>query len=293
MMRSIPFLVILVFSATFALPATNAKNKDQQTRQDGEKSESKTPPAWLSRVTGQPPGNFPPYRAVHLTYNAGWAGITAGKIEANFAPEGPNGDELHLKFTGATVGLARKLFRLDSTFDSVVEAKTLRPTITKLSETYSDERRETVQSFAPDQVTRVRRSNPPQKSDGKPRNIRLPNVYDMHSALLYIRSQPLNPGDKFVFIVYATDSPYLASATVVGPDALAIPAGNFKAIKLDLRLESIDKKLKLKPYRKTKKTTVWISDDADRVFLKVSSEAFFGSTFVELQKAEFAAPQNK
>ncbi|HEY5895388.1 MAG TPA: DUF3108 domain-containing protein [Chthoniobacterales bacterium] len=290
-MRGI-FFISSCFLSTLLFSIADARDKDHKNRVDREKAVEQTPPAWLSRVTGQPPGNFPPYRPVHLSYAAGWSGITAGKVEASFTREGQNGNFSHLKFTGETIGLARKLFHLDSTYESVVDITSLRPTTAKVSEVYSDERRDTLQSFEPDQVTRVRKSSPPQKSDGKPRKVRLPNVYDMQSALLYIRSQPLNPGDKFVFLVYATDSPYLASATVAGPEAVTLAAGTFKSIKFDLTLESIDKKLKLKPYKKTRKTTVWLSDDADRIFLKVSSEAFFGSTFVELQKAEFLSGQN-
>lgn len=287
MMRGIPFIAVFALFLTSVFPARDAKDQHNESRIESQKSEKKKPPDWLSRVTGQPPGSFPPYRPVHLSYTAGWAGITAGKIEASFTREGPQGDSFHLRFTGETIGFARKLFRLDSTYESVVDATTLRPTKTRISETYSDEQRETVQSFAPDQVIRIRKSDPPQKSDGKPRKAKLPNVYDMHSALLYIRSQTLNPGDKFAFIVYATDSPYLASATVVGPATVTVAAGTFQAIKIDLTLESIDKKLKLKPFRKTRKTSAWISNDADRILLKITSEVFFGSTFVELQKVDF------
>jgi hypothetical protein len=46
----------------------------------------------------------------------------------------------------------------------------------------------------------------------------------------------------------------------------------------------------LAPYPKFKRAYAWISDDADRLLLKVSGEIFVGSVWVELQSVKFAEP---
>ena len=88
-------------------------------------------------------------------------------------------------------------------------------------------------------------------------------------------------------VVYAATNAYLASVTVVGRDQILVHAGTYKAIKLDLRLNRIGKHLELEPHRKFRRATIWISDDRDRILLRIEAQIFVGTVFADLQSVRF------
>ena len=62
-------------------------------------------------------------------------------------------------------------------------------------------------------------------------------------------------------------------------------------IKADLKLWRIDDDdLELKPYSKLKRATAWVSDDQDRLLLKVAADIFVGSVWAELKTVQFVSP---
>ncbi|MFL6589525.1 MAG: DUF3108 domain-containing protein, partial [Chthoniobacterales bacterium] len=62
--------------------------------------------------------------------------------------------------------------------------------------------------------------------------------------------------------------------------------GKFNAIKFDLQLNRI-KDGELQPHRKFRRATAWLSDDADRLVLRIEAQVFVGSVFAELQSVDF------
>src|SRR5204863_464618 len=82
----------------------------------------------------------------------------------------------------------------------------------------------------------------------------------------------------------ATD-PYLATVTVLGRERVTIPAGTYNAIKFDLQLNRI-KDGQLQPHRKFRRANVWLSDDPDRLLLKIEAQVFIGSVFCELHSVD-------
>ena len=105
--------------------------------------------------------------------------------------------------------------------------------------------------------------------------------------MLYLRSQPLTDGSVHRVVVYATTNAYLATVTVVGRDEISVRAGSYKAIKLDLRLSRVGKHLELEPHRKFRRATIWVSDDRDRILLRIEAQIFVGTVFAELQSVRF------
>lgn len=244
-------------------------------------SESARPPAWVEKIPVPQAGSFPLPTPGKLQYSAGWAGKSAGKINITFANDG-NRQTMHA--TGGTIGIARTLFPLDSHFTAECDPTTLAPRTTLIKEIYRSETRHTTQQFDREKVTRQRSSSPAEKDDGKIKVVPLPHVLDLQSSLLYIRSQPLQVGDEITFLTYATGSPYIAKITVLPKEEITIAAGKFSALKLHLDLKGIDKKFALKPYRKARNITAWMSDDSERKFLKFTGELLVGAVFVELEK---------
>jgi hypothetical protein len=49
----------------------------------------------------------------------------------------------------------------------------------------------------------------------------------------------------------------------------------------------VDKNLQLAPHQKFKRAFIWVSDDRDRLVLKIQAEIFVGSVWCELQSVDF------
>jgi hypothetical protein len=99
------------------------------------------------------------------------------------------------------------------------------------------------------------------------------NLHDPLSAMLYIRSRRLKDGDVVHLALHPFKSAQYAQVKVLGREQHRGQA----CIKLDLKIRNVDKDTKqLKPYRKMKKATLWISDDADRILVELRSEVFIG-----------------
>ena len=74
---------------------------------------------------------------------------------------------------------------------------------------------------------------------------------------------------------------------MLGRERLTGPAGTYNAIKLDLQLSKIGKNRELTQHRKFRRGNVWLSDDPDRLLLKIEAQVFIGTVFAELQSVEF------
>ncbi|PYL00495.1 MAG: hypothetical protein DME32_10835 [Verrucomicrobia bacterium] len=238
---------------------------------------------WASTLTHDSRGNFPDPRTAHATYVYGWSGITAGTSEAYFHRGGQQTFVLEGK--GRTVGLARILWKFDLSYRSVANAQTLRPLETHQIETARGKRIETNVKYSGAGVSSTRteanRATPTVK------DFALENLYDLHSVFLYLRSQPLRDRSVYRVAVYPANSAYVATVTVMGREHLRVRSGNYNAIKMDLKLQRVNKKNELEPHRKFKRANIWLSDDNDRVLLRIESQIFVGTVTAELQSIRF------
>jgi hypothetical protein len=122
------------------------------------------------------------------------------------------------------------------------------------------------------------------------RDFSLPNLFDLYSASLYLRSQALKQGNVYRLAVYPATNPYLAIIKVTGREKISVRAGTYNAIKLDLQLKRIGKHLELEPHKKFRRATIWVSDDAERLILRIEAQIFVGTVFAELQSMRFDNP---
>jgi hypothetical protein len=235
-------------------------------------------PSWMGSLTKSPPGNFselPPLRAI---YHFGWSGLTAATGEAHFSRVSP--DRFQLDAAGRTIGLARALWRYDVTYKTLDNASSLMPIETTQDEVFRSKKVGTHLTFGSSGVTRSR-------TDGNnattTKDFSFPRVLSLSAAMLYLRSQPLQEHDVYRVVVYPTTSPYLATITVTGHEKLSVRPGTYQAIKMDLQLSKVGKELDLEPHKKFRKATIWLSDDADRLPLRIEAQIFVGSIFAELQ----------
>jgi hypothetical protein len=240
---------------------------------------------WQRTLTTGGPGTFPRLRPLTATYHFGWAGFTAATGEVRIT-EGPD-DRFQLDGSGHTIGLVRALWKMDATQHAVSDATTLRPITVEQMEKIRSKTMVTKLTFNASGVTRTRQEVRDGAEEPKVRQFEFPNLFDLHSAMLYVRSQSLADRSVQRIVVYPASSAYLATITVIGHEKVSIRAGSFEAIKLDLQLSKVGKNNQLEPHRKFRRATVWVSDDRDRLLLKIDAQIFVGSVFAELQSVRF------
>jgi Protein of unknown function (DUF3108) len=237
-------------------------------------------PAWVqSLTTTKPVGSFPPLPSLHARYRFGWSGLSAASADVRFTS---TDEGYSLDATGGTSGLARTLYPLDVTHHSVGDRTTLRPAHVAQTEKYRNETVQTAIDFKSNEVTSLRKTNP-QKSPPKTQTFDAAPAFDLMSALLWLRSQPLNNGDHESLVAYPSNAPYLASITVTGREKIRIAGTERNAIRLDLSLKAIDKQLRLKQHKRFKTGRGWISDDDLRIPLRIEADIFIGYVFAELE----------
>ncbi len=236
---------------------------------------------WRDEMSSAEPGKFPPLRAVTLDYQCGWSGVPAGEVTAEFSR--PVEGQCELKVTAATEGLARALWKLDATHVAKGNVATMRPLEVRQKEVYRGQTVTTDLDFDDAGVERLRQST----NDAKParrKRYDFPNLYDLQTALLYVRSQALETGSTYRMVVYPGTCAYLATVTVLGRERIKVKAGSYPAIKMDLKLQKVNGQMKLEPHGKFKRATGWLSDDQDRLPLRMNAQIFVGSVWVELVK---------
>jgi hypothetical protein len=239
-------------------------------------------PAWEGTLTKDPPGNFPELRPVRTTYHFGWSGFTAGVGDVHFTKT-PD-ERFELEANGRSVGLARALWKLDASYRGFANAQTLRPISSKQTEIYRRKKIVTDLTFSDSGVTRARTET---NGTTSTRPFNFPGLFDLHGAMLYLRSQPLADHSVYRLVVYPATSAYLTTITVLGREHVSVRAGSYNAIKLDLQLKRVGKKMELEPHRKFRRATIWISDDENRIPLRIEAQIFVGTVFAELQTVHF------
>lgn len=238
---------------------------------------------WEKTVPILERGKFPNPRPLQATYQFGWNDVVAANAEINF---GQSDGKLQLVGSGETTGVVRALWRFDVQHRATADATTLRP----ISMHQVDETRKKIVTtdltFNANGVVRTRVDNKTPKAPA-PKTFNFPGLLDLHSALLLLRSQPLNNGAVYRFVVYPATNGYLATVTVARRETIKVGAGSYPAIKLDLQLRKVNKQRELEPHKKFRQASAWLSDDNDRLLLRIEARVFVGTVFVDLQSAKF------
>jgi hypothetical protein len=243
---------------------------------------------WEATLSKDPVGNFPELRPLRASYRFGWSGLTAATGDVHFTK--PSENKFQLDGTGRTIGFVRALWKLDVSYQAIASPETLRPIEAQQIETYRSKKIATHLTFTNNGVTRARTEGKG-GAEAKTRQFNFPNLFDLFSAMLYLRSQPLKDRGVYRVVAYPATNAYLATVTVVGREKISVHAGSYSAIKLDLQLKRIGKHRQLEPHRKFRRATIWVSDDAERLLLRIEAQVFVGTVFAELQSVSFDNPK--
>lgn len=239
--------------------------------------------AWQEELTPGP-GPFPALRPFRAHYKFGWALVSAA--EANFDYSTDKNGPARLEMSARSTGPVRVTWRMDATHTATMDPVTLRPISVRQTEVYRSGKLSTKLDFTQTGVSRLRESEPPDGPPPKTKTFDFPNLLDLHSSLHFIRSQRMKPGDVYKMAVYPATSPYLAQVNVAGRQQLKVDGRFRPTLRLDLKLWQIEKDLALSPHQKFKRASVWISDDENRLPLRIETEIFVGKVWAELDRLE-------
>lgn len=240
---------------------------------------------WEPTLTKTAPGaecDWPDFEAV---YTMGWSGVPAARVEVKSAHKGT---EIQLDASGATVGLARTLWKLDFTHSSRADATSLWPIAMKQEEIYRKETKRLAIAYARDKSVRTNEEVP---GDGpKTRTVKYADLRDMHSALLYLRSRAFAEGDVTQILVLPGNAPSLAAITYKGKEEIQVMGEKRMALRFDLGLKKINKLGVIEEQAKFRRASAWFSDDRDRIPLRIEGEVFIGVVFAELESIHLTKP---
>jgi hypothetical protein len=234
------------------------------------------PADWQKTTAPLARGDFPNPRSLVATYQFGWTGVVAATAEIRFAKLG---DKLQIMGAGQTVGIVRGLWKFNTQHRATADVATLQPIAMHQVDELRSKTVTTDLTFRPGSVERFRTDTKATKPPTAKTFSFANGIYDLHSALLTVRSQPLREGDVYRLIVYPATTPYLATLTVTGRSTLTTPAGTYPAIKLDLQLKKVGKHGELEPHKKFRRASVWVSDDSDRLLLRIEASIFVGTIY--------------
>jgi hypothetical protein len=108
---------------------------------------------------------------------------------------------------------------LDVIHRSTTDRATLHALHLFQEERYRSETVRTNVDYKPDHLVALREVTP-EKSPSKPNTFDLTPAFDMQSAVLWLRSTPLQTGQKETLIVWPSNAPYLATVTVLGREPI-------------------------------------------------------------------------
>jgi hypothetical protein len=221
-----------------------------------------------------------------VSYAVGWKNwLTAGRAEVTVKRAG---EQQQAVASAATSGLVRRFWSYECALASTMQWPSLRAVRLQHSETDS---RETVLYKADFSATEVVTTTDLRPRKGTPTVTRQVCPYgpmdDLQSGIMYVRSQPLNPGDQIIRVIQPFDRPYLTTFTVGGRETRKIRGKPEPCIRLDLQIQRIERKtLKLGDFKKVRSATIWISDDTLRIPLEAHAHVFIGYLSVRLTGLE-------
>lgn len=244
--------------------------------------------AWRSRLTPQV-GSFPMVRPFQGEFRFGWSNIAAAKAKAEFIRDG---NRLRMKAWGGTTGAARLLWKLDATHTSVVFPVDLRTDWFFQEEKYSSRTVFTQAVYQSDGLWRQRDVVPDPTGPAQWKQIKIVPSRGLVATMLFIRSQPLLPHDRVGVIAFPGDDSYLVEVRVVGRENLWVAGKDYPTIKLEFEIQKIvrDKITKLshlEPHKKFRSGRVWISDDTNRMALRMEVNIFIGYVYGELASVRY------
>lgn len=103
------------------------------------------------------------------------------------------------------------------------------------------------------------------------------DVHDLTSAFMWLRLQPLAPGQRYDIPVVASSKQFTVVAEVLAREPVETPAGTFATVKVKVRT-ALEGKFSTK-----RDSFMWLSDDPRHVLVRASADFAIGSIVATLK----------
>jgi len=211
----------------------------------------------------------------------------AGSIEISGQDEASGGKDLiRVTVDTRSRGFVRGVYEFDNKAEAVIEKPTSR--LLSVHERGADPKRATDSDFVIDYEKRVATYTDRVRTE-RTREIPLPegsDPIDLISALMQTRDWNLKPGEKRNLVVQFTRDLYAITIKAEGYETVTTPLGKYKTLVLVPVMEKNPKGL----FARGGQIKVWISQDQDRLPVKMQLQLKFGNATLNLTEHKTAKP---
>ncbi len=235
-------------------------------------------PVWKKELSPSKPGHHPAITSSTLDFTLSWKGmVKAGQLRMEFAPKGVKKPGVFVtKCSASSLGAAAKLFPYSLSCWSEIDRTTLSSRHFRGTEKDDKENnvitnRYSAGTVSVHEVTKVTRTG---SVNTDTFSFPYGPARDLISAILYVRSQKLDPGEEHTLLLMPFRNPYLLKVKVEAKETHL----DRDTLRISFGLTKIDRtSYALAPYKKLKKpVTLWLSDDADRIPIELRASAYIG-----------------
>ncbi len=227
----------------------------------------------------------PTERAQTLSYRVAWNGLPAAHATVSIKPEELGGEAAYTVETTASTNRFVDLFwRFRGNAQVSFLARDWTPLRFRYDRNVRGVRSLTTIDFNPAQ----RRANSLYVKGGvtkKELELSSLDLIDPITAVFKARHDDIEIGSKLEYDVFTGESRYRVELSVDGRDQVEVPAGTFAALRVTPRVWKIrghDKP----PDRRLRGASIWVSDDSERVLLRIRSDVFIGAVTFDLMSRE-------
>lgn len=232
------------------------------------------------------PGSRPFAAGETLSYSVEYQGIRAG--DATLAVVGPSEVEdlsgLLVRYTGETRGLVAKFYRMEDRVETLLDPLFL---FARRTETWSQQRdrfRHRIVRFEPKAGRYVRREIPGDTITGP---LETPVVEGL-GLIYHLRVKPLVPGGRLTVPVFRKQNVTSITFAARGPVLVSTPAGRFETV--EIRPVEADGRDTDEAGLFGGHATIWLTNDARRIPVRLAGSARVGSLEARLQEVLVPGP---
>jgi Protein of unknown function (DUF3108) len=267
--RSIAWLGIIVLLVLGAAPGHPTVN-------------SPTP----EKVPVYQPKHYPFDGGERAVYKASWNGVPVATAVVSTTSQMIGGKKFYtVRVEAKTSAILDLFWKMRDTITSTIEAKALAPTRFTFSQRENQKVIDTEAKFDGNtkkwSVHRDERSQVKKYEFDQP-----PNTIDPITAVYLARSQDFKVGDHLYFNIFGGKYRYLLDLEVERRETIQIGSGRIEAFKIVPRIKN---HMKEGYAERMNEASVWISADARRIPVMLSSKIFVGNIYME--KLEDKKPQ--
>lgn len=222
-----------------------------------------------------------------LTYAVTWSVFPAGEVTSEVDKSGDGPDSaLEINAAARSSGAVSLLYNIDNAYHAAVDPKTL--CSRQITKTINEGRRHKQTHIVFDEHTReavlderdMGKANHPLKHT---ENAIPACVEDIVTAFYYLRRQPMQVGDKISVPVNDGSKTHVVIIDVQAREQIKTPLGVRTAFRLEPRaLGDL--------YKKKGRMLIWISDDSQRLPLRIKAMMLIGTITGSLQSVTYVHP---